>query len=420
MKPPARGSNPMKIAYLFHHDASNPAVQSGHPASMLAGFERLGVDIVPVFPLSTRARRAIPKKIYYRMGGKHYRTDREPEYLKAAAEEFETRTSGKDFDFVFSPGSEMVSCLQTDRPVVFCADATFANMVNYYWDFTNLSAEYLRKGHAQEAAALARADLAVYPAEWAARSAIEDYGADPAKIAVIPFGANLGRENVRSEVEDWIRRRPRDPLRLLFVGRHWERKGGDIVVDTAYCLAKLGHQVTVDVVGCAIPARHRVHPWLRGHGLLSPRNPAQIGRLHALFSEAHYVFVPSRAEAFGMTFAEANAFGVPAITTATGGITGVVQNGRNGFLLPLEAGPKDYAETITASFADPEAYRRLCMRSFETFTRTLNWDAFCRRLVGLAVERGLGPPPPGLADEGRRPDPISSVREPLPAGETFV
>ena len=388
----------MKIAYLFHHDAADPAVQSGHPASILTGFQRLGADILPVFPLAARAERAYPKKIYTRLGGKHYRTDRDPLFLRAVADEFERRTAGAGFDFVFSPGSEMVSHLRTDRPIAFCADATFANMVNYYWDFTNLSADYLREGHAQESAALARAALAVYPAEWAARSAVEDYGADPAKVAVIPFGANLGRENLWSEVQGWIDRRDTERLRLLFVGRHWERKGGDLVVNTAYCLHLLGHDVTVDVVGCDIPSRHRGLPWLRGHGLLSPRVPAQMARLRALFADAHYVFVPSRAEAYGMTFAEANAFGVPAITTDTGGINGVVTDGLNGHLLPLSAGPGDYADVIVDSFRDPGAYRTLCRRSFERFRSRLNWDAFCRRFLEIAVERGIVRPPSPVAD----------------------
>ncbi|HEY8933333.1 MAG TPA: glycosyltransferase family 4 protein [Rariglobus sp.] len=383
----------MKIAYTFHHDAANPAVQSGLPASSLSGLQRLGVSILPVFPLSTKPRKAYAKKIISRVTGKCYRTDREPAYLEAAASEFDIRTADKDYDFVCTPGSEIVGYLRTSKPITFCSDATFANMVDYYWDFTNLDPAYLRMGHKQEAAALARASLAVYSADWAAKSAINDYGADPAKVAVIPFGANIGKENTWPEVRRWIERRPRDEIRILFVGRHWERKGGDIVVEAAYCLAKLGHKVSVDIVGCPIPARHRALPWLRGHGLLSPRIAEHMARLHDLFTRAHFVFVPSRAEAYGMTFAEANAYGIPAISTNTGGIAGVVKNGYNGHLLGIDATPRDYADLIAASFANPAHYDRLCAQSFEAFARNHNWDAFCKRFVALAVERGLGPPP---------------------------
>ena len=383
----------MKIAYVFHHDAANPAVQSGLPASSLAGLQRLGANIIPVFPLAARPRRAVGKKIAARLVGQRYRTDREPAFLEAAAAEFEARTADEDFDLVYTPGSEIVGSLRTDRPIAFASDATFANMVDYYWDFTRLTPEYLRMGHEQEAAAIAKASLCVYAADWAAKSAINDYGADPSKVVVIPFGANIGQDNTWPEVRSWIEARPRDHLRLLFVGRHWERKGGDILVHAAYCLAKLGHKVRVDIVGCPIPARHRNLPWLHGHGLLSPRVAGDMAKLHDLFTQAHFVFVPSRAECYGMTFAEANAYGVPAISTDTGGICGVVKDGYNGHLLPLDADGPAYADLIASVFANASHYERLCAQSFEAFARHYNWSNFCRKFVDIVLERGLAPAP---------------------------
>lgn len=393
----------MKIAYVFHQDAANPAVQSGLPASSLAGLQRLGANIIPVFPLSTRPRRAVAKKLLSRFVGRRYRTDREPAYLAAAAEEFDARTADEDFDLVYTPGSEIVGALRTNRPVAFASDATFANMVDYYWDFTNLSPEYIRMGHEQEAAAIAKASLCVYSADWAAKSAINDYGADPEKVVVIPFGANIGQDNTWPEVRRWIESRPRDELRLLFVGRHWERKGGDILVHAAYCLSKLGHKVRVDVVGCPIPTRHQSLPWLHGHGLLSPRVAGDVARLHELFTRAHFVFVPSRAECYGMTFAEANAYGIPAISTDTGGVCGVVKDGYNGHLLPIDAQGPAYADLIASTFANPDHYERLCAQSFEAFARHYNWSAFCRKFVSVVVERGLAPAPRSSSVNTRLP-----------------
>ncbi|HTQ31126.1 MAG TPA: glycosyltransferase, partial [Opitutaceae bacterium] len=195
----------MKIAYFFHRDAANPSIQSGRPASILTELREMGVEIEPVFPLAMKpSPRWVAKKIFYRMLGRHYRWDREPAYLTSFAEEFRDRTAGKDVDLVFSPGSEVVSQLRTNKPVTFCADATFANLVDYYEDFTHVSREYFQQGHRQETAALSRARLAVYPSEWAARSAIDFYGMKPERVAVIPFGANLGRQNKREQVWKWI------------------------------------------------------------------------------------------------------------------------------------------------------------------------------------------------------------------------
>ncbi len=237
---------------------------------------------------------------------------------------------------------------------------------------------------------MSRARLAVYPSEWAARSAIEDYGTDPARVAVIPFGANLGRGNSRAEVWRWIDERPRDCLRLLFVGRHWGRKGGEIVVQTALALAAMGHRVELDIVGCEVPLAHRDRPWIKAHGMLSTRVPEQVVRLSQLFARAHYVFVPSRAEAYGIIFAEGNAFGLPVVTTATGGITSIVRDGYNGLLQPLSAGAPEFAGAIAASFRDPGSYRQFCRQSFAEFEQRLNWRTFCRRYLERVQECCFG------------------------------
>jgi glycosyltransferase involved in cell wall biosynthesis len=64
--------------------------------------------------------------------------------------------------------------------------------------------------------------------------------------------------------------------------------------------------------------------------------PFQVhpGRV-ALYYQASDVFIhAAKAEAFGMTLAEASACGVPVVATAVGGIPEVVKNGETGFLTP--------------------------------------------------------------------------------------
>jgi glycosyltransferase involved in cell wall biosynthesis len=375
----------LKVAYLYQHDAANPAVQSGRPSSILGHLTSLGAMVIPVFPVDARMSRAsVLRKVLNRLSGRYYRGDREPRYLSAIASEFVRRTRGKDFDIVFCPGSEAVAHLDIARPIAFCADATFANMLDYYWDFSSLSPEYVRAGHLQEAGALCRASLAIYPSDWAARSALDFYRADPGKVAVIPFGANFGSQNRREQVHRWIAGRRFDTLRLLFVGRAWARKGGDVVVEAAQRLVARGIRVQLDLVSSDVPHRLRRMPWIVHHGVLDPNKPSTAAVLGGLFQSAHFVFIPSRAEAYGMAFAEASAFGVPALGTATGGITSVVHDGVNGFTLPLSAGAPDFADVIAGCISRREEYLALCRSSFEEFERRLNWRAFCARFIDLA------------------------------------
>ena len=119
----------MKIAYVFHNDAANPAIQSGRPAALLHEFTRQGHDVARIFPLPVPTTGAeFAKKVGYRLLRKHHRHDRHEDYLNALAQQYHARAAGRAFDLVFSPGSEVVSHLPADLPIVYCADATFANL----------------------------------------------------------------------------------------------------------------------------------------------------------------------------------------------------------------------------------------------------------------------------------------------------
>src|SRR3546814_548442 len=136
-------------------------------------------------------------------------------------------------------------------PKCFCADATCANVVGFYDSFSKAADEYLALGHQQERKAIANCDAAIYPSDWAANSAINDYGAAPEKVHVVPFGANVTAHDPQV-VHDWITARPFDVMRVLFIGRDWKRKGGETVLRACEILRRHKVKLRLDVVG--IPA----------------------------------------------------------------------------------------------------------------------------------------------------------------------
>ena len=312
--------------------------------------------------------------------------------LRDFAREVEERLRIESGDVIFSPSTLPIADLRSDLPITFCADACFGAMLNYYDAYSRLSAAQTRFAEEAEARALERAALAVYPSRWAADAAINHYGISADRVAVIPFGANFGGENREPEVARWIGDRDTRKLKLLFVGREWERKGGDLVAETARLLVARGLDVQLDIVGTKVPLRWRKHEFIREHGVLRYSDPAGLARLRKLFSEATFLFVPSRAEAFGMVYCEANAFGLPAITTATGGITEIIRDGVNGYGLPIEAEPEDYARTIISAVENQDRYRELAMGSYREFKQRLNWDVFCERYLSLLREKVLPAP----------------------------
>jgi len=77
---------------------------------------------------------------------------------------------------------------------------------------------------------------------------------------------------------------------------------------------------------------------------------------------------------------------LPSIGTATGGVPGVVTEGRNGHLLPHSARGEDYAALITEIFRDEERHRRLKRQSRRVFEESLNWDTWGARAASLIKE----------------------------------
>src|SRR6202000_1447998 len=110
---------------------------------------------------------------------------------------------------------------------------------------------FVRLGNDQEKHALKTAALATFPSNWAANTAVSRYGADQSKIDVIPWGANLPREIAQEDVDAAIARRPTDRCNLVFLGRDWVRKGGQLLVETVEALNRNGLPTRATIIGCA-------------------------------------------------------------------------------------------------------------------------------------------------------------------------
>ena len=274
--------------------------------------------------------------------------------LRAYAREIERRARTLEVDVLFSPSSRLLAEVETEVPTVFWTGATFAAMLGFYDDFTNLAPPSLAAGHAAEAAALGRCALALYASEWGARSAVEDYGTDPAKVKVVSYGANLEGGLTPDEVEAVIRARDPQTCQLLCVGVDWQRKGVEVAIAAAVALNARGIPTSLSVVGCQPPrGRAPLPPCVEVVGFLRKSVPAERHRLEDLYRRNHFFIVPTRAEAFGVVFCEANAFALPCLATEVGGVPTAVRDGVNGQLFALEAPGEAYAEWIAGCWTHP-------------------------------------------------------------------
>jgi glycosyltransferase involved in cell wall biosynthesis len=280
----------------------------------------------------------------------------------------------------------LLAFAQTDLPMVMWTDGTFRRMQDFYPYYKNLCAETLRSGLLMNETLVRRCRLAIYSSDWAAQSAQAQYQLDPARVKVVPFGANLECQRTSREVANLIAARPPSPVKLLFIGRIWERKGGDVALAVVRQLNESGTPAELTLVGSGPENPAALPACVKPLGFISKATVAGRKQLDRLFEASHFLIVPSRAEAYGIVFCEASSFGLPSLATRIGGIPTIIREGVNGRTFPLDAPVSDYCEFITGLMRNYAQYRHLAMNAFGEYERRLNWRVAAQTVKALLEE----------------------------------
>ena len=370
-----------KIAFLTSIDPRDKRSWSGIFYQTAQALQRHCGDVIYVGPTSEVGRasglhiqsKALLKKIARKYFVYDYHLMVARNYANAANQRF----ACEKFDVIVAPASlAQVAFLQADIPIVVVEDGTFALLLNYYPQYSNLLPRSIHQMHAITMSGIQKASAMVYSSEWAVRSAIKDYQADPRKVHVVPMGANFDNPPGKEIAE---RKKRSASCKLLFVGVDWQRKGGEIAFETFLALEEMGIQAELTICGC-VPPKHFIHERMKVISFLDKNDPQQYRQMEQLYQEADFFLLPTRNECYGIVFCEANAYGLPVITTRTGGVPEVVRDGENGFTLVRGARGDAYARVIASIYEDEQAYSNLVKSSRAAYDERLNWDVWGHKL----------------------------------------
>jgi glycosyltransferase involved in cell wall biosynthesis len=222
--------------------------------------------------------------------------------------------------------------------------------------------------------------LAVLPAEWSGQAA-RSYCREPGKIKVIPFGANLADPGPQIAIgRTWKKVNGKGCFDLLFVGKDWIRKGGDVAVEAVRCLNASGLKARLHVVGAMVPGE--VSPdQVRQYGLLDKSKPEEIELLKRLFTEADAFILPSSSEGYVISALEAAAFGLPTLAYDADGVRNAVVDGRTGLLFPLGSPGEVFADAVSLWQRQPAAYEALSRGARHHYETNANWATCVSRLI---------------------------------------
>ena len=383
----------MKLAYVTTYDSTKLTgfdEWSGTGYYIAEALNSQSIDLNYIGPLedsiTLKAIRKIKRHYFELCYQKHYEKNSHPRTLKNYARQIEQKLASAKAEVVFSATVDPIAYLECDRPIAFWSDATFAGIANFYPQYSNLHSEVVEDWHLMEKLALEKSRLAIYSSDWAAKSAIEFYQADPAKVKVVPFGANIKNELSFAQVKDIIEARPSDVCKLLFIGVDWHRKGGDVAYRVAKKLNESGLKTELTVVGCQPLIDEPIPEFVKPLGFISKSTEAGKARLNKLIQSSHFLVLPSLADCTPLVFAEANSLGVPCISTKVGGITSVIHDNENGKLFALDSDPSEYCTYIEDLFLDYTKYRELAYASFDAYKSRLNWQVSGEKVKNLLLE----------------------------------
>lgn len=271
----------------------------------------------------------------------------------------------KDIDVML----QMQDLAPVDLPFFLYQDMSFDALLSLrragHDDFRVLTDKELRRRRERQLRIYERATGVIAMSQWLAGSLIHDTGLPPDKVHVVHPGLVAG-------VKGPIPARERPRRKLLFIGRTFASKGGDLVLKA---LAVLRDQVdpliTLTIAGP--PSMADIPP---GVDFLGALPKGQVARLY----DTHDLFVlPTRVEGFGIVFAEALARGLPCIGRNGFAMPEIIQAPRYGSLVDGDD-PDELAKLIAGALADDALYER-CRADAPAIAGYYSWERAAKEAI---------------------------------------
>jgi glycosyltransferase involved in cell wall biosynthesis len=256
-----------------------------------------------------------------------------------------------------------------------------------YPEMQGISPKSLQEGTSVEKIAFERAEKIVTASAWLKREIINQFPFSAPKTVVVPRGANLPQWPQQEDVDFFYRERMNSAtLQLLHVvsgGWPNDRKGSQMVLEV-YRLLKKQIPVSLTIIG-GIPgpdSAQLAKEEIKCAGRVIKETAAGFEQWKALMGNAHFLFVPSKADGFGIVYTEAAALGIPSLALSVMGVTEAVQQGVTGWLLAAGTDAAGWADFILEKWQDREAYNSLCASTRSHANEYFQWAKNLSKVFG--------------------------------------
>jgi glycosyltransferase involved in cell wall biosynthesis len=270
------------------------------------------------------------------------------------------------FDLVLSPG---INCLNADVVIVHALFHRLRELASVETGDSSTTPGFFRRVHRRAYyGLLAALERRVYSDRHVSLAAVSQRTADllaqyflRRDVRVIPNGVDGGQFSVSARIALRCEARSRRNFRdsdcvLLLIGNDWQVKGVPTILSAMAAAPALPLRLLVAGNDDADPFREMA----KRLGILDrcQWEPAR-GDAMDLYAAADIYISPSREDSFGLPVAEAMACGLPVITSVLAGVSGLIRDGVDGFVLrdPCDVGI--LAEVLKQLCIDEELRNRV-------------------------------------------------------------
>ena len=179
-------------------------------------------------------------------------------------------------------------------------------------------------------------------------------------------------------------------FKILFVGRHIERKGICYLIEAARYLPRDQFEIRIVGVGDLTEELQKLasesatpnSAEIIFTGKLSPEALANEYRTANVFTLPASVDSKGDTEGLGVVLIEAMELGLPIVASNVGGIPDVVVDGVSGILVP-EKDPQALASAYKRLAAEPELVKQLLAGSRKRIAECFTWDGIIERQIAV-------------------------------------
>lgn len=360
----------MKIGFYSSSQLEDKRNWSGTMYKMYEQMSQLGhkVEWIPKLTLSENEEKRCKnlenwfQKIFKRGYNKHINIYK----ARIIAKKVDKYLKNKNFDVIFVPTAINDFALTiTKISIIYLNDANVGQLLNYYPYYSGFGWLSKKETMLVEKKMLKKATINIFSSEWAADYAVNHYEIEREKVKVLKFGANLTVPENWQFVKDL-----HNEIIFLFLAVDWIRKRGNLAYETLKILKEKGYSVKMQIIGCN-PAIEE--DWVSIIPFLNKSNPDEFREIQSHLLSSHFLFVPTKADCTPIAFCEAAGYGLPVISTDTGGVSAHVINGYNGCLLSPEAQAIDYVDEIEKLLCLPQKVKEYSVNARTLYDKELNW-----------------------------------------------